>query len=153
MIKYIWITGAVIVFILALALKQAPKEAPAVSANDVSSAEKSTGTAGEPAVSESGNIKVQEPQANALVSSPLLVKGQARTFESTFQISLKDSSGKEVAKKTATYTAADPSQFGDYGELMLFDAPGTDTGTLEVFTNSAKDGAVQDLIKIPVRFK
>lgn len=152
MIKYIWITGAVIVFILALALKQAPKEAPVTSTADSSSAENSA-TVGEPTISESGNIKVQEPQANALVSSPLLIKGQARTFESTFQISLKDSSGKEVAKKTATYTAADPSQFGDYGELMLFDAPGTDTGTLEVFTNSAKDGSVQDLVKIPVRFK
>ncbi|MDP1709613.1 MAG: Gmad2 immunoglobulin-like domain-containing protein [Candidatus Komeilibacteria bacterium] len=151
MIKYIWITVAVIVAILALALKQAPKEEPiATESTDQTAAEEQAAL---PAVSESGNIKVSAPQPESLVSSPLLIKGQARAFESTFQIVLKDGNNKEVAKKTATYTSADPSQFGDYGELLLFDAPGTDQGTLEVFTNSAKDGTVQDLVTIPIKFK
>lgn len=152
MTKYIWITISVIVLVLILGLKQAPKEPPVVlpdaPAENIPALE-----SGEPIVSESGNIKVTRPQPDSLASSPMLVKGQARVFESTFQMVLKDGDGKEVTKKTVTYTAEDPSQFGDFGELLLFDVPKTDTGTLEVFDNSAKDGAVQDLVTIPVKFK
>ncbi|OGY92274.1 MAG: hypothetical protein A3H70_03470 [Candidatus Komeilibacteria bacterium RIFCSPLOWO2_02_FULL_48_11] len=152
MTKYIWITVCVITLILILGWKQAGKEPPVVlpeaPTEDVPVLE-----AGEPIVSESGNIKVTQPQPNSLVSSPMLVKGQARTFESTFQMVLKDGDGKEVTKKTVTYTAPDPSQFGDFGELLLFDTPKIDSGTLEVYSNSAKDGAVQDLVSIPVKFK
>ena len=85
MTKYIWITVCVITLILILGWKQAGKEPPVVlpeaPTEDVPVLE-----AGEPIVSESGNIKVTQPQPNSLVSSPMLVKGQARTFESTFQM-------------------------------------------------------------------
>jgi len=152
MTKYIWITIGVIALILVLGWKQAGKEPPVVipeaPAEDVAAP-----VVGEPVVSESGNIKVTQPQPDSLAASPMLVKGQARVFESTFQLVLKDGDGKEVTKKTVTYTAEDPSQFGDFGELLLFDAPKTDTGTLEVFDNSAKDGSVIDLVTIPVKFK
>lgn len=152
MTKYIWITVGLIVLILILAFKQAPKEPPVVG-SEAPTEDVATPIVGEPVVSQSGNIKVSQPQPDSLVSSPMLVKGQARAFEATFQMMLKDSDGKEIAKKTVTYTAEEPSQFGQYGELLLFDAPKTDTGTLEVFTYSAKDGSVQDLVTIPVKFK
>lgn len=152
MTKYIWITVGVIALVLILGWKQAGKEPPVVipeaPAENIPAPE-----SGEPVVSESGNIKVTQPQPDSLVSSPMLVKGQARVFESTFQMVLKDGDGKEVAKKTVTATAPAAGQFGDYGELLLFDAPKTDKGTLEVFDNSAKDGAVIDLVSIPVKFK
>lgn len=150
MTKYIWITVGMIGLILILAWKQAPKESP-VAGTETPAEE--TAQVGEPVISQSGNIKVSQPQADSLISSPLLVKGQARTFESTFQMMLKDSDGKEIVKKTVTYAASDVGEFGDYGELLLFDNPKTDKGTLEVFTYSAKDGAVQDLVSIPVKFK
>ncbi len=150
--KYIWITGIFIVVILALAFKQAPKEpsyAPAAAGDSADAVPAAT----QPVESQSGNIKVTQPRPESLAESPLLVKGQARAFEATFQILLKDADNKEIVKKTATYTAEDPGQFGDFGELLLFDTPKTDKGTLEVFTYSAKDGAVQDLVSIPVKFK
>ena len=152
MTKYIWITVGVIILVLGLALKQAPKEPPVV-APEAPAETAPAPEAGTPIVSESGNIKVTQPQPDSLVASPLLVKGQARVFESAFQIILKDSDGKEVVKKTVTAPAPDAGQFGDFGELLLFDPPKTDKGTLEVFDNSAKDGAVQDLVSIPVKFK
>lgn len=153
MTKYIWITVGVIALVLILAWKQAPKEAPAVSSDATTVENASAPEAGQPIASQSGNIKVTQPQPDSLVSSPMLVKGQARVFENTFQMVLKDSAGKEVVKKTVTYSAADAGQFGDFGELLLFDNPKTDKGTLEVFDLSAKDGAVQDLVSIPVKFK
>lgn len=152
MTKYIWITVGLIALVLILAFKQAPKEPSFAPPGGASEGEASPETT-EPIVSESSNIKVTEPRPDALVSSPLLVKGEARAFAATFQMMLKDADGKEIVKKTATYTAEEPSQFGQYGELLLFDTPKTDKGTLEVFTYSAKDGAVQDLVAIPVKFK
>ena len=136
--------------ILILAWKQAPKEAPV--AGSENPAEEAP-VVGEPVVSQSGNIKVSQPQPESLISSPLLIKGQAKVFENTFQMVLKDADGKEVVKKTVTATAPDAGQFGDFDELLLFDNPKTDKGTLEVFDLSAKDGAVQDLVTIPVKFK
>ena len=136
--------------VLILAWKQAPKEPPVPGTENA--AEQAAATA-EPVVSQSGNIKVSQPQSNSLVASPLLVKGQARTFEATFQMLLKDADGKEIVKKTVTYGAPEGGEFGDFGELLLFDTPKTDKGTLEVFTFSAKDGAVQNLVSIPVKFK
>ncbi len=150
MTKYIWITVGVIALVLILAFKQAPKEPSFAEATE---GEAATSEIGEPVVSQSGNIKVSQPQVDSLVSSPLLVKGEARVFENTFQMVLKDADGKEVVKKTATAAASDVGQFGAFGELLLFDQPKTDTGTLEVFDYSAKDGAVQDLVQIPVKFK
>ena len=138
--------------VLILAWKQAPKEAPVAGTAAPVEAPVAP-VADKPVESQSGNIKVSQPQPDSLVSSPLLVKGQARAFESTFQMVLKDAAGKEIVKKTATYAAPDAGQFGDFGELLLFDNPKTDKGTLEVFTYSAKDGTVQDLVKIPVKFK
>ena len=136
--------------VLILAWKQAPKEPSFAEATE---GKATTTEAAEPVVSQSGNIKVSQPQSNSLVASPLLVKGQARTFEATFQMALKDADGKEVVKKTVTYGAPEGGEFGDFGELLLFDTPKTDKGTLEVFTFSAKDGAVQNLVSIPVKFK
>lgn len=137
--------------VLILAYKQAPKEPPAsapATAGDAASSE-----VAKPIESQSGNIKVSQPQSDSLISSPLLVKGQARVFENTFQMVLKDADGKEVVKKTVTAAAPDAGQFGDFGELLIFDNPKTDKGTLEVFDLSAKDGSVIDLVKIPVKFK
>lgn len=162
MTKYIWITAIVIIFVLILAFKQAPRE-PAVSRPQSSQPGQEEGTVqdevapvleadGEPLASESGNIKVDKPRAGTAVSSPLLVKGEARTFESTFQIRLKDSGGKIIKEKTATYQASDTGQFGAFGELLIFDKPETDTGTLEVFSLSAKDGTEIDKITIPLKF-
>ena len=155
MTKYIWITILVIAFVMILAFKQAPKEPYFASegpkdgnpSDAIPSAEE-----GEPIISESGNIKVTRPQPQAAAESPLLIKGEARVFENTFQIRLKDSNEAVLVEKTAMANAPDMGQFGPFGELLLFDKPNAGTGMVEIFSYSAKDGAVQDLVSIPVRF-
>ncbi len=151
MTKYIWITAGLIVLLLVLGFKQAPKEPPVERPAEAIS--EALPEAGEPTVSESGNITVTEPQQNAKVASPLLVKGEARTFEATFQMQLKDAGGKLLAEKTVTYAAEETSEFGSFGELLVFDNPETDSGTLSIFSHSPEDGSVQNLVEIPVAFE
>lgn len=146
--RYIWLTIGVIVLLLALGFKQAPNEPPVERPQDSGSAIE----AGEPIASESGNIKITEPRPDTKVASPLLVKGEARTFEATLQMQLKDADGTMLAEKIVTYAAEEVGEFGSFGELLLFDEPAVDSGTLSLFTESAEDGSVQDLLEIPIRF-
>ncbi|MDP3995289.1 MAG: Gmad2 immunoglobulin-like domain-containing protein [bacterium] len=149
MTKYIWLTAFLIAIILALAYKQAPNE-PEVSRpmeDDPFSLE-----IGEPSVSESGNISVTQPQPYTWIASPLLVKGEARVFEGTVQFRLKDADGNIITEKFGTAAAEEIGAFGSFGELLVFDEPNTEEGVLEVYSESAADGSVQDLVSIPVRF-
>jgi len=153
MTKYIWITISIIALILVFAYKHAPNEPDLEKpAEDIISDQMPTPEEGEPIVSESGNIKVTRPQKDTVATSPILVKGEARVFEGTFQIHLKDANGAILSEKTAMANAPDMGEFGSFGELILFDAPTTETGFLEVFSYSAKDGSLQDLVSIPVIF-
>ncbi|MBI2637037.1 MAG: Gmad2 immunoglobulin-like domain-containing protein [Parcubacteria group bacterium] len=156
MTKYLWITGALIAVVLALAFKQAPNEPevsrPAEDASqdvisDIPQAEE-----GEGVVSESGSIKVTRPQPNTTVASPLLVKGEARGRGLAVRLRLKDATGAVMAEKSVAASAAEGSEFGSFGELLLFDDAAAGAGVLEVFSEGAFDGSVQDLVSIPIKF-
>jgi hypothetical protein len=155
--KYIWLTIIFIIFILMLAWKQAPNEPevarPADEIIEGVIPELPEQIEGEPIISQSGNIKVTRPQPNTSIESPLLVKGEARLFEGTFQMRLKDADGNLITEKFGTARAEEVGAFGSFGELLLFDEVATETGVLELYSESAKDGAEQDLVLIPINFK
>ncbi|PIZ81365.1 MAG: hypothetical protein COY02_02440, partial [Parcubacteria group bacterium CG_4_10_14_0_2_um_filter_41_6] len=120
MTKYIWITISIIALILVFAYKQAPNEPDLEKPEeDIISDQIPTPEEGEPIVSESGNIKVTRPQKDTVATSPILVKGEARVFEGTFQIHLKDANGAILSEKTAMANAPDMGEFGSFGELIL----------------------------------
>ncbi len=149
MSRYIWITSLLLVFIIALALKQAPKEPPVESIpGDIAQQLEE----GEPVVSESGNILVTRPQPGAKISSPVLIRGEARVFENTFNMRLVDTDGNVIAEKFATADAPDVGEFGSFGELLVFDEVDTDEGFVEVYSESAEDGSEINLVRIPVNF-
>ncbi|MEK7188887.1 MAG: Gmad2 immunoglobulin-like domain-containing protein [Patescibacteria group bacterium] len=156
MTKYIWFTVILIAVLLALAYKQAPKEpevsrpeppAPQNVISDVPQPEE-----GEPVVSASGNVKVTRPQPDAMVASPLLVKGSAKLAGASVQLRLKDASGAVIAEKQATVAEASEDGFGSFGELLVFDAVPEGAGILEVYAEGVFDRSEQDLISIPIKF-
>lgn len=100
----------------------------------------------------SGNITVTFPLANATVGAQLVVQGQARVFESTVNYRLTDSNNTVLASGFATAQAPDIGQFGPYAITTSYLAPGTSTGTLEVFAVSAQDGSEIDMVTVPVTF-
>jgi len=148
MTKYIWITISVIGLIILLAYKQAPSEPdlerPVEVIPELEEAQL--------IISESGNIKVTEPQPDSVIESPLLIKGEARVFEGTVQFRLKDSQGNIIAEKFGTAQSVEAGEFGEFGELLLFDNVESESGTLEIYSQSPEDGSEQDLILIPVKF-
>lgn len=104
------------------------------------------------ATSASGNITVTSPVADEVVGLPLVVKGEARVFENTFNYRLLDADGTVLAEGNAMSNAPDVGEFGTFTVTTSYSAPTGTAGTLEVFDYSAKDGAVIDLVTFPVKF-
>lgn len=104
------------------------------------------------ATSTSGNMIVTSPTANERIGLPLVIKGSARVFENTFNYRLLDSDGTELAEGYSTANAPDIGEFGPFIVTTSYNAPTGTIGTLEVFSYSAKDGAVIDLVTLPVEF-
>lgn len=104
------------------------------------------------ATSTSGNMIVTSPTANERIGLPLVVKGSARVFENAFNYRLLDADGSVLVAGFSMANAPDTGEFGPFTVTTSYDAPTGTTGTLEVFDYSAKDGAVIDLVTIPVAF-
>lgn len=106
-----------------------------------------------PIVSESGNVIILSPVVNEIVGLPLVIRGQARVFENTLNYRLLDGDGSTVLAEGHVMTnAQDAGLFGEYVITTSYDEPASNTGTVEVFDYSAKDGSVIDLAKVAVTF-
>lgn len=115
----------------------------------------------------SGNdmIKVVSPKANELVSSPLVVSGQARGtwyFEASFPVRLVDANGVELAVVPAQ-AQGDPAtgevswmteDFVPFLATLNFAQPNSDTGKL-ILEKDNPSGLPEhaDQVEIPVRFR
>jgi hypothetical protein len=105
-----------------------------------------------PNVSAGNNIRVYQPVSGETVGQPLVVAGQARVFENAFSYRLLDGAGRQLAAGFDHARASDVGQYGAFSITIEYVLPQTATGTVEVFTHSAVDGSVVDLVSIPVTF-
>lgn len=99
------------------------------------------------------NIRVTAPQPNEEVSLPLVIRGEARVFESVFAYRLRDADGSILFEGHAMANAPDTGQFGPFEISVTYLEPSGTSGILEVFSRSAKDGSEINRVAIPVRFK
>jgi hypothetical protein len=106
-----------------------------------------------PSPSPQGNIHVTSPAPNQEILVPLSVTGEARVFENTIQIRLRDENGDILVEDTVTAQSPDIGQFGPFSDSLSYPAPKGTKGTVEVFDYSAKDGSEIDKVTIPVVFK
>ena len=91
-------------------------------------------------------ILVESPLAFEHVTTPLVVKGTANTFEATFDYELKDSTGQVVDSNFVTAT----SGTGTRGTFDFTTKKVEDTGSLVVFERSAENGARIHEMEIPL---
>jgi hypothetical protein len=98
------------------------------------------------------NITVSQPEVNARISSPVTIIGTARVFENQFNYRVQDSNGVILAQGYSMSDAPDVGVFGGYTLNVTYKKPTAQTGVVEVFDYSAKDGAVENLVSIPVFF-
>lgn len=101
------------------------------------------------------DITVAEPRSGAVVSAagPLVVRGDALTFESTVNIKVYDVKG-DLVVETFTTAASPDAVPGPYSISIAFPTPVAHLGTgrLEVFEYSAKDGTEIHKVTVPITF-
>ena len=101
-------------------------------------------------------ISVSSPQPNARVSSPLVVRGEARGnwyFEASFPVRLLDDEGKEIAI-TPAQAQGDwmTTDFVPFEATLVFNTA-ADRGTLVLEKdNPSGEPQFDDKIEIPVTF-
>lgn len=102
-------------------------------------------------------IKVDTPQTNAKVESPLITSGQVKgnwSFEASFPIILMDANGKVLSQIPATLS--DDWMTTDYVPFkaeLTFQTPSTSTGKLILKKdNPSGNSELDDQIGIPIKF-
>ncbi|KGX90596.1 LysM peptidoglycan-binding domain-containing protein [Pontibacillus marinus] len=99
------------------------------------------------------NIVVFRPFPGTSIQSGQLLKGYARAFEGTILYRIVDDANQVVKNEAPIQTSAGAPSYGSFSMAIEFDdSPTTKTGELWVYTRSAKDGSIQDLVQIPVFF-
>ncbi len=101
-------------------------------------------------VASSDWIKVFSPAPEKEVEKELLVKGMASTFEGNILYRLIDSGGEEIKNGFTTAGMGDWYYFEIELSLEGLLKPG-EKFTLELYTKSAKDGSVENLVSISLR--
>jgi LysM repeat protein len=101
----------------------------------------------------STNIVVFEPLPATKIAPEQRLMGSARAFEATINYQIRDAMGRVIAKERAATAAQGAPAFGVFDVQLQFDqTPTTQTGTLMVYTRSANDGSIQDLVEVPLSF-
>ena len=102
-------------------------------------------------------VQVTSPAPNALVSSPLVVTGQARGtwyFEASFPVRLLDADGTILAVAPAQAQGEwMTEEFVPFAVTLVFAMPATSTGTL-VLEKDNPSGLPENAasVEIPVQF-
>jgi hypothetical protein len=102
-------------------------------------------------------IKISSPKPGDTISSPLLIKGEARGtwyFEASFPVKLLDADGNIIA---VHYAQAQgewmTEEFVPFTSELIFEAPQTETGTLVLQKDNPSGLEENDAsIEIPVKF-
>lgn len=106
------------------------------------------------AVEEMGseNITVSSPKAQDVIKRPVTITGTARVFENVVSYRIKDSDGFVLVSGSTTYEAEDTGEFGEYTITTNYLEPKGETGVVEVYNASAKDGSDENVVRVPVKF-
>jgi hypothetical protein len=113
----------------------------------------------EPEQPEEKNIRVMNPEPNQVISSPLVISGEARGtwfFEADFPVILRDGDGNVIAEHYAQ-ALSDwmTGEFVPFEAVIEFEKPATEIGylILEKDNPSGLEEHDEESLIIPVRFK
>ncbi len=111
-----------------------------------------TGFASPQAATANAVVRVTAPEPGAALTSPVTLAGEARTFEASVQIRIRDGNGVELARALTTALTPDTGVFGPFSASVQYPEPSTSQGFVEVFESSARDGSAINMVRIPVVF-
>ena len=94
-------------------------------------------------------IVVESPTISQRVSSPVTVSGTADVFEAVVSLRILDQAGNQIAA-TFTNATCGTGCRGTFSVAMAFHVDREQSGVIEVYESSAKDGSPVNLVRIPV---
>lgn len=104
-------------------------------------------------IPSSTNIVVFSPLPGTVIAPGHPLSGAARAFEATILYQIRDATERIVTRERPITTSEGAPAFGEFHVPIVFDQPPrTVSGTLMVYTRSARDGSIQDLVEVPVVF-
>lgn len=99
----------------------------------------------------STNIVVFQPLPGMRIAPGQHLTGSTRAFEATINYQIRDAMGRIVTQERAATATEGAPAFGQFDVQLQFDqTPITQNGILMVYTRSARDGSIQDLVEVPV---
>lgn len=102
----------------------------------------------------STNIVVLNPLPGNTIGDEHILQGYARAFEANVLHQVRDEQGNIVSEERFTTADVGAPGYGFFESTLPFDRnPATPTGEVWVYTRSARDGSIQDLVQTKVRFE
>lgn len=95
-------------------------------------------------------IFIDSPKEDEVIGNPVIINGQAEVFEAMFNVRIKNANGEILGEAIAT--AKEGQTFSPYEVSLNYATSTTEFGLIEAFDYSAKDGGVQDLVSVKVKF-
>ena len=95
-------------------------------------------------------IMLYAPVPHAAVAGSVLVRGVARVFENQFLVQLVDASGKVLAHASASASAPDAGQYGDFAVTLTVPWSVGGSVWVKAFDPSPKDGSPLGLVEVPL---
>jgi len=99
-----------------------------------------------------GNIIVTSPRDGEEIGLPAEIRGEARVFENQLNYRIMDANGKILAENYALADSPDIGRYGPFIILANYAEPETESGSIEVFNYSAKDGSEENKVAVSVVF-
>ncbi|MFG6118759.1 LysM peptidoglycan-binding domain-containing protein [Thalassobacillus sp. B23F22_16] len=101
----------------------------------------------------STNIFATTPLPGTRIKSGQQVEGYARVFEASVQHQVRDNNNVVVSRERFTTASEGAPAYGFFSSTLPFDRqPTSSSGEVWVYSRSAKDNSIQDLVRIPVTF-
>ena len=94
------------------------------------------------------NIIVRSPEQGAVVTSPLVISGQARVFEAQFNVTLYGELGGVIAETTGMTEQG--QVLSPFEVELTFAVSREQPACLWVYDLSAKDGSRMDVVQVPI---
>ena len=102
--------------------------------------------------SAKGAITLKAPTVNAKLTSPVTISGDASVFEAALQWRITDTAGRVLASGITTASLGAPGR-GDYSVTATYTVPTETLAFIEVYSRSAKDGNIDEIVRIPVTLR
>ncbi len=102
-----------------------------------------------PVSSAKGSITLSAPTVNASLTSPVTISGDASVFEAALAWRITDTAGRVLAQGNTTASLGAPGR-GTYSVTATYTVVGETIGFVEVFDRSPRDGAIDEIVRIPV---